>query len=270
MNIKNIDSLSFEECKKLLAANPDDEQLQARYHYLLDKHNNELLVKEAYFKDKEIEIATKERELQSVSEKYKKRIDGLEYKLQEVAVQRNINENKLNRSNTYKYIFLATTILFFISTIFFFARYQSISNKYQSISNKYANTIHIQDVVDVPIIVTDIAMGNTSYEGEIETEYGDTIVDVNTMYLRPKITYIGANDESVSLYYKIQKPNGEVTCCDGESYYINKGKNTLILCGWGNEKPGHWEAGNYTISIWYCDKKIAEDKFVIHKSQDSE
>ena len=120
MNIKNIDSLSFEECKKLLAANPDDEQLQARYHYLLDKHNNELLVKEAYFKDKEIEIATKERELQSVSEKYKKRIDGLEYKLQEVAVQRNINENKLNRSNTYKYIFLATTILFFISTIFFF------------------------------------------------------------------------------------------------------------------------------------------------------
>ena len=270
MNIKNIDSLSFEECKKLLAANPDDEQLQARYHYLLDKHNNELLVKEAYFKDKEIEIATKERELQSVSEKYKKRIDGLEYKLQEVAVQRNINENKLNRSNTYKYIFLATTILFFISTIFFFARYQSISNKYQSISNKYANTIHIQDIVDVPIIVTDIAMGNTSYEGEIETEYGDTIVDVNTMYLRPKITYIGANDESVSLYYKIQKPNGEVTCCDGESYYINKGKNTLILCGWGYEKPGHWGAGNYTISIWYCDKKIAEDKFVIHKSQDSE
>lgn len=263
MNIKNIDSLSFEECKKLLAANPDDEQLQARYHYLQDKHNHELLVKEAYFKDKEIEIAKKERELQSVSKKYEKRINGLKYELQEVTVQRNINENKLNRSNTYKYIFLATSILFFISTIFFFARYQSISNK-------YANTIHIQDIVDVPIIVTDIAMGNTSDEGEIETEYGDTIVDVNTMYLKPKITYIGANDESVSLYYKIQKPNGKVTCCDGESYNINKGKNTLILCGWGNEKPGNWKAGNYTISIWYCDKKIAEDKFVIHKSQDSE
>ena len=50
MNIKNIDSLSFEECKKLLAANPDDEQLQARYHYLLDKHNNELGKKIAYGK----------------------------------------------------------------------------------------------------------------------------------------------------------------------------------------------------------------------------
>ena len=61
-----------------------------------------------------------------------------------------------------------------------------------------------------------------------------------------------------------------VTCCDGESYYINKGKNTLSLRGWGNEKPGRWKAGNYTISIWYCDKKIAEDKFAIHKSQDSE
>lgn len=28
MNIKNIDSLSLEECQKLLAANPNDERIQ--------------------------------------------------------------------------------------------------------------------------------------------------------------------------------------------------------------------------------------------------
>ena len=37
MNIKNIESLTLEECKKLLSANPNDKQLQDRFHILLEE-----------------------------------------------------------------------------------------------------------------------------------------------------------------------------------------------------------------------------------------
>lgn len=105
----------------------------------------------------------------------------------------------------------------------------------------------------------------------METEYGETIEDVNTMFLKPKITYVGANDGPVTLYYKIQRLSDNYTSVsEGSEYMIYTGKNTLELDGWGNKKPGNWEAGKYVISIWYCDKKIAEDTFDIHKSQDSE
>ena len=133
------------------------------------------------------------------------------------------------------------------------------------------NTIHIKDLVDAPIIVTDIAIGNSDNDGGMETEYGETIEDVNTMFLKPKITYVGANDGPVTLYYKIQRLSDNYTSVsEGSEYMIYTGKNTLELDGWGNKKPGNWEAGKYVISIWYCDKKIAEDTFDIHKSQDSE
>lgn len=96
MNIKNIDSLSLEECQKLLAANPNDEQLQTRCRYLQIKHVEELRKN----------LAVKERNLQSIL----KQIDLLEYekkriddKLHKVAIQRDINEKKLERSNTFKY-----------------------------------------------------------------------------------------------------------------------------------------------------------------------
>lgn len=35
MNIKNIDSLTLEECKKILCEHPNDKQLQDRYYALL-------------------------------------------------------------------------------------------------------------------------------------------------------------------------------------------------------------------------------------------
>lgn len=267
MNIKNIDSLSLEECQKLLAANPNDEQLQTRCRYLQIKHVEELRKN----------LAVKERNLQSIL----KQIDLLEYekkriddKLHKVAIQRDINEKKLERSNTFKYLFLITTFLFFISTIFFLVRYRSISKNTDSIHMQDSldiNTIHIKDLVDAPIIVTDIAIGNSDNDGGMETEYGETIEDVNTMFLKPKITYVGANDGPVTLYYKIQRLSDNYTSVsEGSEYMIYTGKNTLELDGWGNKKPGNWEAGKYVISIWYCDKKIAEDTFDIHKSQDSE
>lgn len=112
-------------------------------------------------------------------------------------------------------------------------------------------------------------MGNVNKDSKIETEYGETIFDANTMYLKPQIVYVGAKDDYVTLYFKIET-EGYSTVSSGNSYKIIAGEHTLTLSGWGNEKPEHWKAGNYTISIWYCDKKIAEDTFIIHESETSE
>lgn len=118
-------------------------------------------------------------------------------------------------------------------------------------------------------IVRDIKVGNVYKGSRIETEYGDSIFDANTMYLQPKIVYVGAKADYVTLYYKIYT-EGYSSVSRGNSYKITAREHTLTLNGWGNEKPGYWEAGNYTISIWYCDKKIAVDTFIIHKSEISE
>lgn len=42
-----------------------------------------------------------------------------------------------------------------------------------------------------PLIITDIKIGNVYKGGDIQTDYGKRIYDYNTMYLKPKISYIG-------------------------------------------------------------------------------
>lgn len=37
MNIKNIENLTLEECKKILSENPNDKQFQNRYYVLLEE-----------------------------------------------------------------------------------------------------------------------------------------------------------------------------------------------------------------------------------------
>lgn len=41
----------------------------------------------------------------------------------------------------------------------------------------------------LPIVVNSIQIGNVDYDGNIDTEYGNTIYDYKTMYLKPKISY---------------------------------------------------------------------------------
>lgn len=42
-----------------------------------------------------------------------------------------------------------------------------------------------------PLIISDIEIANVTYDGDIETNYGNTIYSSNTMYLKPRIKYYG-------------------------------------------------------------------------------
>lgn len=289
MNIKNIESLTLEECKKILSANPNDKQLQDRYHALLEEIREreskefdscttipdymEFVKKYSGikgYKSKNLDVA---RKLVNKQEE----INRIEWKNRSLQTQREDLESRLKITNIFKYVLLIIVGLLLGVVAFLGIKYKNRSaigisflhnsNSADSISKEYYD--YKNAVLKSPIIVREIKVGNVYKDSKIETEYGETIFDVNTMYLEPQIVYVGAKDDHVTLYFKIET-EGYSTVSSGDSYKITAGEHTLTLSGWGNEKPGHWKAGNYTISIWYCDKKIAEDTFIIHKSETSE
>ena len=289
MNIKNIESLTLEECKKILSANPNDKQLQDRYHVLLEEIREreskefnlcstmpdymEFVKKYSGIKDyksKNLDIA---RKLVNKQEE----INRIEWKNRSLQTQREDLESRLKITNIFKYVLLI--IVGLLLGVVAFLGIKNInrsemdinvlhnSNSTDSISKEYYD--YKNAVLKAPIIVRDIKVGNVYKDSKIETQYGETIFEANTMYLEPQIVYVGAKDDHVTLYFKIET-EGYSTVSSGKSYKIAAGEHTLTLSGWGNDKPGFWDAGNYTISIWYCDKKIAEDTFIIHKSETSE
>lgn len=112
-----------------------------------------------------------------------------------------------------------------------------------------------------PIVITDIQVGNTYSNGNFETPYGGRIYSSYSMYLKPKITYIGLDaGEIKTLYVKLYTPSGSMSTGNsspkGYSFssdiYISSGTgNTWELSGWGNSTKGNWPKGSYRFEVWY-------------------
>lgn len=123
-----------------------------------------------------------------------------------------------------------------------------------------------------PLIITDIKIGNFYKGGDIQTDYGKRIYDYNTMYLRPKISYIGLISGTKELKVKWYTPSGYLSRGDSSPYgfsqsydeYISKGNNTLTLSGWGNDDKGYWSSGTYRIEIWYENTCLKSKTFTIY------
>lgn len=125
---------------------------------------------------------------------------------------------------------------------------------------------------EYPMIITDIQIANVYYEGGIETDYGDKIYDYNTMYLRPRIKYIGFVSGTRELKVKWYKPDGTISrgseSPDGFSLsseeYISTGNNTMTLRSWGNENKGCWDYGTHRIEIWHNNSCLKSKTFTIY------
>lgn len=123
-----------------------------------------------------------------------------------------------------------------------------------------------------PILITDIQIANSNQNGEIETDYGYTIYSNNTMYLKPKITYIGIRTgENIDLDVKLFTPYGMSTgstspngCSYSTSIYVYSGENTETLSGWGGSSRGHWARGEYRFEIWYNNVCLRSKIFTIY------
>lgn len=136
---------------------------------------------------------------------------------------------------------------------------------------------NFQNKVDkyLPLIVTDIVMANNYKGGKKETEFGGTIYSTNSMYLAPRISYIGLVEGPRKLLIKLYKPDGTLSTGTpssetpkGYTYsasgYIYEGENKRELSSWGNEKKGNWAKGTYKIEVWYNDMCLKAKSFTIY------
>ncbi len=126
-----------------------------------------------------------------------------------------------------------------------------------------------------PIIITGIEIANVDKEGSIETDFGDKIYDYNTMYLKPRITYIGFKEQKLNLYCKLIEPNGKMATGKESPYGYSYASEIWVsntegekrdkkLSGWGGGDKGQWSSGEYVIEIWYNGICLKAKNFTIY------
>ena len=123
-----------------------------------------------------------------------------------------------------------------------------------------------------PIQITKIDIGNVDKYGNIETDYGGTIYSRNTMYLKPRMQYVGINSgQSIELKVKwfynntlSTGNNSPAGFSQQKAISVKSGTNTITLSGWGNDKKRTWKSGTYRIEIWYEDVCLKAKAFTIY------
>jgi len=131
--------------------------------------------------------------------------------------------------------------------------------------------------ISIPLSISKIEIANTYKDGTIETNYGETIYDENTMYFKPRITYTGNTSGNVTLRVKwfdrdgslVKNTNAPTGFTQESTYMIEKGnEKTLTMRGFGSEDKGNWEAGTYRIEIWYENTCLKKQEFLVEEKED--
>ena len=123
-----------------------------------------------------------------------------------------------------------------------------------------------------PLLISDIEIGNQYANGATETSYGGYIYSSRSMYLAPKIKYVGLNSGYATLKVKFYTPDGTLSkgssspydCSYTNSMYVYSGKNEYSLSSWGGSSMGHWRKGSYRIEVWYNSTCLAVKNFTIY------
>lgn len=132
----------------------------------------------------------------------------------------------------------------------------------------------LNEIVSIyPLIITDIEIANTYQGGDIETDYGNTLYSYRTMYLKPRIKYIGLLDKNLNFKIKWYDTEGKLKTGSSSPFGYSQSSsqnvyvgddNELLLPGWGNSSYGHWGAGRYRIEIWIGNVCLKSKSFDIY------
>ena len=127
-------------------------------------------------------------------------------------------------------------------------------------------------ISEIPFIITKLEVANVEKDGTIIQDYGYTIYDYKTKYLKPRITIKPYKTSgTVKLYVKLYKDNelrkGSSSPDDysySDTIEINGSSvQTFMLSGWGSETAGHWPAATYRFEIWYGDYCLGSKTFKV-------
>jgi hypothetical protein len=127
-------------------------------------------------------------------------------------------------------------------------------------------------VSEVPFLVTKMDVGNTDANNNIIQDYGASIWDYKTQYLRPRITIKPfVKSGTYTVYVKLYK-NGTLSTGSnspaGYSYSntitVSGGASQVFyLSGWGSSTPGNWSIGDYRFEVWYGNYCIGSKSFKV-------
>jgi hypothetical protein len=122
-------------------------------------------------------------------------------------------------------------------------------------------------------IVTSLKVGNVNNYGRWLTNAGNALYSSQMRYLRPVITYDAAYNVKRTFLIKIIQPNGTIfrnasISPSGFTYsddcQVNRGNNQILnLSGWGNNDTSSYQAGEWTVEIWYNNRRLWSEKITI-------
>lgn len=125
-----------------------------------------------------------------------------------------------------------------------------------------------------PLSINEIKIANSDYDGNIETDFGNTIYSTNSMYLLPKIYYTSNATGRIKLQIRFYQPNG-ILCVGNNSpsgYTYNSeisldSNGSTKLLSWGSPNKGYWSSGKYRIEIWWDGCCLAHNGFEIYNRE---
>ncbi len=138
---------------------------------------------------------------------------------------------------------------------------------------RVSSTYSSNPISEIPFIITKMEVANVDYDGNIIQDYGATIYDFKSKYLKPRITIKPIKSSgSYTVYVKLYKDNilqrnsssSPDDCTFSYSVTISGSSNQIIgLSGWGSNNAGQWGIGTYRYEVWYNDYCIGSKKFKV-------
>ncbi|MGN0033990.1 MAG: hypothetical protein ACI358_09490 [Candidatus Limimorpha sp.] len=129
------------------------------------------------------------------------------------------------------------------------------------------------NISEIPFIITKMEVANVEYNGDIIQDYGSTIYDFKTKYLKPRITIKPFKTSgSYTVYVKLYKDNvlqRNTSSSPEDSTFSNSvtisgsSNQTVELSGWGSNNAGQWGIGTYRYEVWYNDYCLGSKKFKV-------
>jgi hypothetical protein len=132
------------------------------------------------------------------------------------------------------------------------------------------NSTPVASISEIPFIITKFEVANVDYNNNIIQDYGVTIWDNKSQYLKPRITVkplSGADTYTITI--KLYQNNKLYTGKSTDYTYTNdisvsgQSGQVISLTGWGSSTSGFWPAGNYRFEIWYGDYCLGSKSFKV-------
>jgi len=142
---------------------------------------------------------------------------------------------------------------------------REINTKYNNLLKDYENSKNIWKFE-----ITSITFGN--WDNSWIDYPGTPLISALMRYLKPVIIYNSNVNEDITFYIKIIQPNGQLENNSGSPYdftysytaQIYHGSDqSLYLGDWGRNDQSIFEAGTWTVEVWYNNVCLKSEKVKI-------